>query len=139
MRVYLAARFSRLPELVSYRAELAELGVEVAARWLNGGHEWVGTPDDEIPVAELRRFAVEDIADIDSSDVVVCFTEPSRSGPARGGRHFEAGYAYAKGMTMLCVGDVENVFYALDGIARFPDWPAARAALVGLARCRAVL
>lgn len=134
MKVYLAARFSRLPELAGYRAELAELGIEVTSRWLDGGHEWVGTPDDEIPVPELRRRAEEDIDDLLAADVVVCFTEPSRSGPARGGRHVEFGYAYARGKRTVCVGHIENVFYALVGVRFAETWEQARAWLVALAR-----
>ena len=126
MRVYLADRFSRFAELNGYRAELAAVGIEVTSRWLDGGHEWVGVPDDEIPVDQLQRFALEDIEDIHQAQVVVCFTEPSRSGPARGGRHFEAGYAYARGKTVVCVGHVENVFYALPKVPFFPDWESAR-------------
>ena len=55
MRVYLAARFSRFDELNRYREELTDVGIAVTSRWLDGGHEWVGTPDDEIPVDELPQ------------------------------------------------------------------------------------
>lgn len=37
--VYLAARYSRRLELCGYRAQLAEHGIEVPARWLNGSHQ----------------------------------------------------------------------------------------------------
>ena len=127
MLVYLAARFSRFDDLNRCREELTELGIEVTSRWLDGGHEWVGTPDDEIPVDELRRFATEDIDDILAADLVICFTEPPKSGPARGGRHFEAGFALAMGMPVLCVGYVENVFYSLESIIFQPTWDDALA------------
>jgi nucleoside 2-deoxyribosyltransferase len=113
MKVYLAARFSRLPELVAYADDLAEQGIEVTSRWLRGGHEWVGTPDEEIPVENNARFAREDIEDLMAADVVVCFTESARSGPARGGRHVEFGYALAMGKPVITVGHRENVFYCL--------------------------
>lgn len=127
MLVYLAARFSRFDELNRYREELAELGIEVSSRWLDGGHEWVGTPDDEIPVDELRRFAMEDIDDILASDLLVCFTEPPKSGPARGGRHVEFGIALALGKPILCVGYIENVFYSLPSVLFASTWDHALA------------
>lgn len=120
--VYLAARFSRLPELNGYRAILEAEGIDVTSRWLLGGHEWTGTPDDEIPIDHLAGFAADDLADIDRADVVIAFTESPRSGPARGGRHFEAGYAYATGKPLIIVGHVENVFYALPDVIRCATW-----------------
>ncbi len=134
MKVYLAARFSRLPELVEYAAELDSAGIEVTSRWIRGGHEWVGMPDGEIPVKHLARFAKDDLEDIDAADVVVCFTESPRSGPARGGRHFEAGYALAKDKRVLVVGYVENVFYCLPSIVFAETWGRA----LGLLRIAAV-
>lgn len=127
MRVYLAARFSRLPELNRYREELAELGIEVTSRWLDGGHEWVGTPDEEIPPWEQARFAMEDLDDILAADLLVCFTEPSGEGPARGGRHVEMGFALALGKPILVVGHYENVFYCLPSIMFMETWDAALA------------
>ncbi|HWV36402.1 MAG TPA: hypothetical protein VNZ55_12270, partial [Thermomicrobiales bacterium] len=91
MKVYLAGRFSRLPELVSYADVLEANGVTVTSRWLRGGHEWIGTPDEEIPVDRLAQFAQDDIDDLMAADIVVCYTESPRSGPARGGRHVEFG------------------------------------------------
>src|SRR5687768_17471127 len=112
-RVYLAARFSRLEELNPYRAELQAMCITVTSRWLLGRHEWTGTPEEGIPREVMARFAREDQTDILMADTVICFTEPSRSGPARGGRHVEAGMAYAWQKQIIVVGGIENVFYAL--------------------------
>lgn len=125
MKVYLAARFSRLPELLGYKAELEAEGIEVTSRWLLGGHEWVGTNDEDIPVERNAEFAQDDIDDIHAADIMVCFTEPPRSGPARGGRHFEAGYAYARGLPILVCGYRENVFYCLPKMVFAEDWDIA--------------
>ena len=130
LSVYLAARFSRRPELAGYADELAEHGIEVTSRWLRGGHEWSGTDDDALPPEVGARFAQEDIEDIDRADVVVCFTEPPRSGPSRGGRHVELGYAYALNKDIVVVGPIENVFCALPEMWRAPDWAAAKAWLI---------
>lgn len=129
MKLYLAARFSRLPELLGYKAELEADGFEVTSRWLLGGHEYVGTPDEEMPVEFSSHCAAIDIEDIDRADLIVCFTEAPRSGPARGGRHVEFGYALARGMPTLIVGHRENVFYCLPEVDFAPDWPSARDAL----------
>jgi nucleoside 2-deoxyribosyltransferase len=125
VKVYLAARFSRLPELLGYKAELEAAGIAVTSRWLLGGHEWVGTADEDIPVEHNAKFAAEDIEDLMAADVVVCFTEPPRSGPARGGRHVEFGYALAMNKQVLCVGHRENVFYCLPQVAYASTWAGA--------------
>lgn len=130
MKVYLAARFSRLPELIEYKYDLETYdGIAVTSRWLLGGHEFVGIPDDEIAIEHQAQFARDDLEDIEAADMVVCFTEPSRSGPARGGRHVEYGYALARGKDILIVGHRENVFYCLPDADFAPDWRSARAFL----------
>lgn len=136
LKVYLAARFPRLSELLTYKAELEAAGITVTSRWLLGGHDWVGVNDEDIPVAHQARFAQEDIDDINAADAIVCFTESSGSGPARGGRHVEAGYALAKGIPVAVVGHRENVFYCLPQVAYFPTWEDARGLLVSLAEER---
>ena len=139
MKVYLAARFSRLPELLGYRAELEAQGIEVTSRWLLGGHEWEGTDDDALPQEVGARFAEDDIADINAADAIVCFTEAPRSGPSRGGRHIEAGYALAMGKILLLVGPRENVFYALPEFHHFATWPEAREMIVRGAAFRRIV
>lgn len=133
-KVYLAGRFSRLPELVAIADELEATGlITVTSRWLRGGHEWVGTPDEEIPLEQSARFAAEDIEDIDAADLIVCFTESPGSGPARGGRHVEAGYALAKGIPILVIKHRENVFYCLPSLLFASEWSEATWMVRGLA------
>ena len=125
MKIYLAARFSRLQELNWYAGEAEVAGLTVTSRWLRGDHEWVGTADDDIPADHLARFATEDLEDLDAADVMVCFTEIPRSAPNRGGRHIEAGYAIARRKPVIVVGPIENVFYALPQITRVATWDEA--------------
>lgn len=134
MNAYLAARFSRLPELADHANELESFGIPVTSRWLRGGHEWVGTPDHHIPNDALAKFAAEDLEDIDASEVVICFTETPRTGPSRGGRHWEAGYAYARGKRVIIVGETENIFYALPAITQVDSWEDARNIVIELSR-----
>jgi nucleoside 2-deoxyribosyltransferase len=126
-RVYLAARFSRLEELNQYRIELEAMGITVTSRWLLGGHEWTGTPEEEMPREVQARFAREDQTDILMADTVICFTEPSGAGPARGGRHVEAGMAYAWQKQIIVVGGIENVFYALPEMIHAESWRQVKA------------
>lgn len=125
MKIYLAGRFSRLPELVEHADELEANGITCTSRWLRGGHEWTGTADEEIPVERLAQFAQEDLDDLNAADAVICFTESPRTGPARGGRHVEMGCALARGKPIITVGHRENVFYCLPHIFFVDDWPHA--------------
>lgn len=125
MNVYLAARFGRRPELVQYADELESNGITVSSRWLRGDHEWSVKDDEAIPVSIQARFAQDDIDDLMAADVVVCFTESPRIGPARGGRHVEAGYALAMRKQVICVGYRENIFYALPRVIHCEEWVGA--------------
>jgi nucleoside 2-deoxyribosyltransferase len=125
LKVYLASRFSRGPELNQYRLQLNNAGIETTSRWLNGGHLWEGTDDDQLPQAVGAQFAQEDLDDLLAADVLVAFTEPPRSGPSRGGRHVEFGVALAAGLQIVIVGHRENVFYCLPSLILTSDWPSA--------------
>lgn len=134
MRVYIAARFSRQHEVAACAGDLEARGIEVTSRWFRGGHEWDGSPDEDIPVERLSRFAQEDLDDLVAADVLVCLTESPRSGPSRGGRHVEFGYALARQMPVLTVGYRENVFYCLPAVQYAESWEAALDALSLAAR-----
>src|SRR3712207_4744657 len=125
MKVYLASRYSRREELRGYREELIAAGIDVTSRWLIEDHEWVGTPDEVLPVDVGRRLGEEDLADIRAADLVVAFTEPPRSTPSRGGRHVELGYALALRIPILLVGPRENVFCCLV-TSQVDTWRQAR-------------
>lgn len=133
MRVYLASRFGRRLELLDHARELERVGITVTSRWIRGEHEAEGD-DLRDRRALARRYALEDLADLELADVVISFTEePGVGGRARGGRHVEFGYAYARGKRLAIVGPLENVFHALLGVMRFPDWETCRDALIGAA------
>ena len=42
MKIYLAAKYSRMEELREYRNQLIALGHTVTSRWLDGNHEQAG-------------------------------------------------------------------------------------------------
>jgi nucleoside 2-deoxyribosyltransferase len=115
MKYYFAARFSKRVELRRYRAQLTRLGHVVTSRWLDGKAD------------ENAATASRDLADIDTADVCIWFTEQPRSA-TRGGRHFEAGYAAGRGKNLIIVGPVEHIFCHLGNIERFGCWPECLAA-----------
>jgi hypothetical protein len=139
MRVYLAARYSRHPEMQQYAADLEAIGVEVTSRWINGSHqimlngEALGPEREalfetahESMEAQRREFALHDWWDVMEADVVVSFTEqPRTAGNSRGGRHVEFGAALAAGKRCIVVGWRENVFHCLPEVEFFKTWTEA--------------
>jgi len=129
MKVYLASRYSRRLELCEYRESLQALGIEVTSRWLHGLHEPAETVvTDHGPEASEKdrgRFALEDWEDLMAADCCISFTEPSRTGPTRGGRHVEFGGALAAKKRVIVVGHRENVFHCLPGVEFFESWSDA--------------
>lgn len=70
----------------------------------------MGGPADE----SVARFAAErNVTDIESCDVFAVLTTGSLS---RGGRHFETGYAFARGKRVVMVGGAEHAFHHLPGL-----------------------
>lgn len=132
-KVYLAARYSRHPEMRGYRDELEAMGHKVTARWIDCHTDVVG----DFTASFTQEFLNEnpekceplgqhDINDLDAADWVISFT----GGGGKGGRHVEFGYAVATGKRLMVVGPRENVFHTLASVEHFEDWPAARAVLV---------
>jgi nucleoside 2-deoxyribosyltransferase len=123
MKIYLAAAWSRLEEIAQVGQELTELGVEITSRWLteerslftNGGLEKF-----------MRERAYVDLEDVDRADGVVRFADKTDeplcdSRLISGARHFEFGYAKARGKTLYVVGGRQNVFDRLDGVVHVKD------------------
>ena len=134
MRIYLAARYSRREELNDYKADLEAMGHVVTSRWLSGEHKWDGegvehSENDDmltVPPEIAQRFAMDDLEDIDVADALIAFTEVARTGPARGGRHVELGYALGRDLIVFAVGPVENVFVAHPSVTVFDRWEPDR-------------
>jgi nucleoside 2-deoxyribosyltransferase len=124
MRVYLAARYSRYPEMQDYAKQLSILGTTVTSRWINGDHDI--NIDGTTPGEPRLRFAQEDWEDLLIADVVISFTEePGKAGGRnRGGRHVEFGAALALGKRCIVVGHRENVFHELPAIEFYPTFGA---------------
>lgn len=120
MKIYLAARYGRKDELGGYARDLETLEMQCTSRWL---HMHERAKSDELPsFDEQRLWAAEDLQDIEAADLVICFTEKKDSKHSRGGRHVEAGFAIASGKPVICVGPIENIFYALPQVTVVENW-----------------
>lgn len=122
MKIYLVARYGRRLEMVKYREQLRLMGHEVTSRWVNGEHEAL----DKIAIPQqMREFAIDDVIDLHTSDLVIAFTEQPNSEFSRGGRHVEFGMALALNKEVIVVGPVENVFYSLAQVTVWGSWEEA--------------
>ncbi len=133
MKIYLAARYSRHPEMRAIRDEIHRLGHIVTSRWIDhhGGDLLESIVSEQLNAApaECTQYAKTDLADLIAADMVISFT--SADGGGKGGRHWELGFAYGLGRKrLIVVGPREHIFHTLiDEI--WPDWPAAREAIFG--------
>ncbi len=114
MNIYLAADFERAEE-ASEVARLLErlVRARVVSRWHTDPNaaEAAAATRVAAPATEVALdAATRNLEDIDASDVFVVLTTGL---PARGGRHFETGYAYARGKPIVIVGPVEHAFQRL--------------------------
>ena len=94
---YFASRYSRHPEMRTYRAALVEAipGAVVTSRWIDCHNEELEasyTPEAlNADPAGCWRHGSADLDDLELADVLVSFTGPG----GKGGRHIEHGYAMA--------------------------------------------
>jgi nucleoside 2-deoxyribosyltransferase len=79
----------------------------------------------DIKDSEHTIMATRDIEDIEQAETLVLFTNGTETPIIRGAHHFEAGYAYGRGKTVITVGERDNVFYHLPCVKNFPTWQAA--------------
>lgn len=132
MRIYLSARYERRLELCGYREQIEQRGHTVTSRWLNGapvGIEALIESDDEDGLWYRVMAAQDDMEDIESSDLLIAFSEPPESDASRGGRHVEFGFALALNVPLWVVGPPENIFHWLTDVRVFPDVETALARL----------
>lgn len=115
MNIYLAARYSRNPEMREVRDRLEVLGHKVTSAWIdNHGGELEKSFTPERLAAEpefCARFAEVDVGDLLAAEIVVSFT--GNGGGGKGGRHVEFGLAVATCKRLIIVGPRENVFHCL--------------------------
>ncbi len=124
MKIYLAARHSRFPELQGYAARLESLGHKITSRWIRGEHQALDAELlDPAHRTQAREFLADDMGNPTSADAIVAFTETQRT-PTRGGRHVEFGIAIGAGKRLFVVGPLENQFYVKAKDTQFDDFYA---------------
>jgi hypothetical protein len=120
--VYLAAWYSRHAEMRRYRDDLQARGIHVSSRWIDqhGGNLLESFDVEQLNAdpEHCAQYAKANLDDLAAADTVISFT-----GPGRGGRHWEAGWAHAAGKQQILIGPREHVFHTLIP-AVYPDWGA---------------
>ncbi len=117
MNVYLAADFAGLAEAQAMADKIQTWpGVTVVSRWHTNATKAeqlsaskMGGPDE----SAARAAALRNLQDLDRANVLVVLTTGQ---PARGGRHFETGYAHGTGKAIVLLGQVEHAFHRLPGV-----------------------
>ena len=126
MKIYLASRYSRYPEMQMYAAELAQMGHSITSRWIQGDHELRADGHSNDAHWQIQ-WAEEDYQDLLQACLCLSFTEAPGDTPGRnrGGRHVELGIALASNKLCLVVGPREHVFHWLPQVIVLPAWPEA--------------
>ena len=120
MKVYLASRYSRRPEMKSIAKVLEYNGIAVTSRWLDETISPKSQLSDVTPAFCLET-ALTDLEDIRQADTMVFFSEDPLVGTPRGGRHVEFGYALARRKRIVVIGGSENIFHFLPQIVHYSD------------------
>lgn len=111
-KIYLAAKWKRMPEMAEIGDKLKALGHEITAQWIYNKEEGKTKTEN----------AVMDMCDVEDADTLICFTHPREEGPQPGGgRHVEFGMAAAQCKDLFIVGPREIIFHWLPGVTVFKD------------------
>ena len=109
MKIYLAAKWSRMAEMASIGDTLKGLGQDITSQWIYFAEE--GKTREE--------NAVMDMEDVRKADAIICYTHPRNEPQPGGGRHTEFGLAVAWGKRLFIVGPQEQIFHWLPGVKQF--------------------
>lgn len=110
MTIYTAAAFEAQDRISIEAGKLEDQGHVVLSSWLN-------EEPQEVTGARRKGWALRDLADIDDVNLLILDTiDPS----VRGGREFEAGYAFGKGIRVIRVGPARSVFHEL--LPAYESW-----------------
>lgn len=126
MKLYVAAATEDQVYAARVGEYLKDVGAEITSRWLDR--------DLERGKARPAEAQAECLEDIDRSDALVLYNPISRLGLGSGGRHFELGYAFARGLPVAVLGVQENVFHWNPDLIVVPMRPIAPPRLQAIAR-----
>lgn len=124
MKLYLAGPYRCKDEINVRAAELRTLGFTITSRWLEETHA-PNVQLHEVTEEDKKTYALHDVQDIRTADVLVFFTDPTKT-IVRGGRHVEFGIAIERLMPIVVIGEHENVFHYLPSIKHVENWEQAK-------------
>ena len=126
MRIYTAARFSRIKEVRAYCARLVDLDHQITSNWVYRTDENL----EDLYSAEAPVIAAQDIEDVLSANCLILFSDPPRSTNSRSGKEVEFGIGIGteRHRLILC-GPRSNIFHAYDGVEDYPTFAALDAQL----------
>jgi hypothetical protein len=107
--VYIAARGEDQALAAQVRAQLSLAGVGCTARWI-----------DQSLANESHAEAQMDIDDVRRADVLVLLKPKASHRHTTGGHHVETGIALERGMPVVLLGEVENVFHRHNDVSVLP-------------------
>lgn len=125
INAYIAARYSRYPEMYEYAKLLEIIGIGCTSHWVLGDHD---LRSNHMSYTDhwLRLFGEEDFNDVIRADIFITFTElPGAPGRQRGGRHVEFGIALTLGLPIIAIGPKENIFHFLPNVVTVDTWEDA--------------
>lgn len=118
-KIYIAGMFSTKELRKEQALSLMALGHTVTSHWIDETVPHTVTMKD-LPNQYHQETALCDVSDIDDSDLFIEFVptyaelvDAPVSSVSRGGRHWEMGYAWAKGKEIWVCGPKENIFHHL--------------------------
>lgn len=114
--VYLASRSEDRDHIKIVARKLRNKNIAITSRWLRYGGMVYQNVAKMSEAEAMRMVAVHDLSDIDDADIVIVFSPKNALKIGTGGRHFEAGYAYATGKPLIVVGKRGNAFHYLPGV-----------------------
>jgi len=116
MRVYLAADSSQQKVMQELRELLRTRKIGCTSRWLDV--DLMANKGQPYTEVELAEWAQKDLEDVESAHVLIAFNPESHHKQGTGGRHVELGYAIAKKIPIIYVGEKrENIFHYHPSIA----------------------
>jgi|SRR5580700_512716 nucleoside 2-deoxyribosyltransferase len=115
MRIYIAACFGQQAEVREKADQLTQAKHVCTSNWRY--EKPSGDGSEAKHASKYLQAAMQDLRDIDSSDLLVLLAGQVST---TGGKHFEVGYAVAKGKQVVVVGAPENVFHWT--LPRFATW-----------------
>jgi nucleoside 2-deoxyribosyltransferase len=111
LKVYVAARFTRKDEVAALAMRIERAGAVVCTDWFLEAESDLHELSDDVRQSRAER----DISHVRNCDILVMLA----GGGARGGRHFEFGFAMALGIPCWIVGEREHIFHWLPWVEVF--------------------